>query len=110
MLPLKFLIERAEKDVDRSLPLDDDARIALKTMADGDGRYLLNCVESLFDLTREDERLDNAALTHLLQKRAPAYDKNKEGHYNLISALHKSLRGSDADAALYWTAAYVGGW
>lgn len=101
---LEQLLERSETDIGRKLPLDDDARVALKAMADGDGRYLLNCVETLFDLTKADEVLDSTKLATLLQKRAPAYDKNKEEHYNIISALHKSLRGSDADAALYWLA------
>ena len=101
---LEALLTRAEADVARSLPLDDDARAALKGMADGDGRYLLNCVETLFDLTKDKEVLDPSALAALLQKRSPAYDKSREEHYNIISALHKSLRGSDADAALYWLA------
>jgi putative ATPase len=86
-----------------ALPLDHDARAALKAMADGDGRYLLNLAEELFQLA-PDAPLDAAALTELLQKRAPLYDKSQDGHYNLISALHKSLRGSDADGALYWLA------
>ncbi len=101
---LEALLTRAEAEVGRALPLDDDARAVLKGMADGDGRYLLNCVETLFDLTKDKEILDPKALAALLQKRAPAYDKNREEHYNIISALHKSLRGSDADAALYWLA------
>lgn len=101
---LEALLARAEAEIGRDLPLDSDARAALKGMADGDGRYLLNCVETLFDLTKGTEMLDPKALATLLQKRAPAYDKNREEHYNIISALHKSLRGSDADAALYWLA------
>ena len=101
---LEALLSRAETEVGRSLPLDADARAALKGMADGDGRYLLNCVETLFDLTKGKEVLDPKSLAALLQKRAPAYDKNREEHYNIISALHKSMRGSDADAALYWLA------
>lgn len=100
---LDELITRAEADVGRRLSLTDDARTNLKAMADGDGRFLLNCVESLFE-TAGDEEIDAALLTKLLQKRAPIYDKDRDGHYNLISALHKSLRGSDPDAALYWTA------
>ena len=106
---LDALLARAEADTGRTLPLDDAARETLKAMADGDGRYLLNCTETLFDLVTEGESLDVAALSALLQKRAPAYDKNKEEHYNLISALHKSLRGSDADAALYWLARMLSG-
>ncbi|WP_417457534.1 replication-associated recombination protein A [Kordiimonas sp.] len=100
---LEELMARAEAEIGKALPLADDARTALKAMADGDGRFLLNCVETLYDLAG-DETLDAAALAQLLQKRSPSYDKDRDGHYNLISALHKSLRGSDADAALYWTA------
>ncbi|WP_262691221.1 replication-associated recombination protein A [Kordiimonas aestuarii] len=98
---LEELLTRAETELEAPLPLDDDARTALKAMADGDGRFLLNCVETLYDLAG-DETLDPSALAALLQKRAPSYDKDRDGHYNLISALHKSLRGSDPDAALYW--------
>lgn len=100
---LDELILRAEADVGRRLKLTDDARANLKTMADGDGRFLLNCIETLFE-TADEEQIDSDLLTKLLQKRAPSYDKDRDGHYNLISALHKSLRGSDPDAALYWTA------
>ncbi len=100
---LDELILRAEADVGRRLALTDEARTNLKAMADGDGRFLLNCIESLFETAGGDE-IDTALLTKLLQKRAPAYDKDRDGHYNLISALHKSLRGSDPDAALYWAA------
>ncbi|WP_417451847.1 replication-associated recombination protein A [Kordiimonas sp.] len=100
---LEELLTRAEAELEAPLPLDDDARTALKAMADGDGRFLLNCVETLYDLAG-GEKLDPKALAALLQKRAPSYDKDRDGHYNLISALHKSLRGSDPDAALYWAA------
>lgn len=100
---LEQLIVRAEADLGRRLPLDDAARVSLKAMADGDGRFLLNCVETLAD-TDDGQTLTPESLAKLLQKRAPAYDKDRDGHYNLISALHKSLRGSDPDAALYWTA------
>jgi putative ATPase len=100
---LELLLERAEKAEARKLPLDAAARGALKAMADGDGRYLLNLAEELFAM-KAATPLDPAALARQLQKRAPLYDKAQEGHYNLISALHKSLRGSDADAALYWLA------
>ena len=100
---LEQLLVRAEADLGRSLPIDAAARVSLKAMADGDGRFLLNCVETLAD-TVGDETLTPASLAKLLQQRAPAYDKDRDGHYNLISALHKSLRGSDPDAALYWTA------
>ena len=100
---LERLLRRAERAEDRDLPLDPDARAALRAMADGDGRYLLNLAEELFALPVGD-RLDTAALVATVHKRAPLYDKAQEGHYNLISALHKSLRGSDTDAALYWLA------
>jgi putative ATPase len=100
---LEGLLARAEATEGRALPLITEAREALKAMADGDGRYLLNLAEELFTL-KTDQPLDVQALARMLQKRAPLYDKSQEGHYNLISALHKSLRGSDADAALYWLA------
>jgi len=97
------LMRRAEQEKARALPLREDARAAVAAMADGDGRYLLNLLEELFAL-EVDELLDSAALAEAIQKRAPIYDKAQEGHYNLISALHKSMRGSDCDAALYWLA------
>ncbi|MFC3050699.1 replication-associated recombination protein A [Kordiimonas pumila] len=100
---LDELITRAEAEMQAPLPLTDDARMTLKAMADGDGRFLLNCIETLYSLAA-NERLDTPSLGRLLQRRAPSYDKDRDGHYNLISALHKSLRGSDADAALYWLA------
>lgn len=100
---LNTLIERAEALMQRPLPLDGPARASLIAMADGDGRYLLNCVETLFDLVADDT-LTTEEMTRLLQRRAPSYDKDRDGHYNLISALHKSLRGSDVDAGLYWLA------
>ncbi|MAG96815.1 MAG: replication-associated recombination protein A [Alphaproteobacteria bacterium] len=100
---LEELLVRAEAAEERGLPLDEDARRALRAMADGDGRYVLNLSEELFALEPGTE-LDTAALVAAVQKRAPVYDKAQEGHYNLISALHKSLRGSDADASLYWLA------
>ncbi len=98
---LEILLARAEDDVGRALPLNADARMALKAMADGDGRFLLNLTEELFVLNLA-ESLDPAGLAATVQRRAPIYDKAQESHYNLISALHKSLRGSDCDAALYW--------
>jgi putative ATPase len=100
---LDVLIERAEAALGRKLPLDEAAREALKAMADGDGRFILNLAEELAALP-EGTRLDTAALSAAVEKRAPLYDKAQEGHYNLISALHKSVRGSDVDAALYWLA------
>ena len=105
---LEQLLVRAERAEDRALPLDDDARRALKAMADGDGRFLLNLAEELFTLQPETP-LDPGALAATVQRRAPLYDKSQEGHYNLISALHKSIRGSDTDAALYWLARMLSG-
>ncbi len=104
---LEVLVERAEAEQGR-VPLDDDARIALRAMADGDGRYILNMIEALADLPAEPP-LDTAALAAAVQRRVPVYDKHQESHYNLISALHKSLRGSDTDAALYWLARMLAG-
>jgi putative ATPase len=100
---LDILLSRAEATLGRSLPLEDEAREALKAMADGDGRFILNLAEELAALP-EGTRLDTAALSAAVERRAPLYDKAQEGHYNLISALHKSVRGSDVDAALYWLA------
>ncbi len=105
---LESLLTRAEDAMKRSLPLDEDARVAVRAMADGDGRFLLNLCEQLFQLP-ENAQIDVAALTEVVQRRAPVYDKGQEGHYNLISALHKSLRGSDTDAALYWLARMLAG-
>ncbi|MBT6362592.1 MAG: replication-associated recombination protein A, partial [Rhodospirillaceae bacterium] len=105
---LQELLSRAEQETGNSLPLTDDARVALRAMADGDGRYLLNMVEGLADVSSEAP-LDNAGLAEAVQQRAPLYDKSQEGHYNLISALHKALRGSDTDAALYWFARMLAG-
>jgi putative ATPase len=105
---LEDLLHRSEEDLGRDLPLDADARAALRAMADGDGRYLLNMVEGISDLA-PDIGLDIAALTEAVQRRVPLYDKSQEGHFNLISALHKSLRGSDTDAALYWFARMMAG-
>jgi putative ATPase len=105
---LEALLARAETAEGRALPVDADARAALRAMADGDGRYVLNLAEELFGLPAGPP-LDNARLVAAVQKRAPLYDKAQEGHYNLISALHKSLRGSDADAALYWLARMLAG-
>jgi len=104
----EVLLKRAEELMGFSLPLNPEARVTLIAMADGDGRYLLNMAEELFRLP-PDIILDPVALTKAVQKRAPLYDKAQEGHYNLISALHKSLRGSDTDAALYWLARMLAG-
>ena len=100
---LDTLLTRAEDVESRALPLTADARAALIASADGDGRFLLNQAETLFSVTITDP-LDPAALSALLHRRMPVYDKDREGHYNLISALHKSLRGSDPQAALYYLA------
>ncbi len=105
---LELLLQRAEALLQRKLPLTEEARIALCNLADGDGRYLLTLSEELISL-HPKAPLDAKALGELLQKRAPAYDKDREEHYNLISALHKSIRGSDPDAALYWLARMVTG-
>ena len=102
------LLCRAEAVEGVSLPVNADARAALRAMADGDGRYLLNMAEEGFTLS-SDTVLDTKALASAVQKRMPLYDKSQDGHYNLISALHKSLRGSDADAALYWFARMLAG-
>ncbi|MBB3266555.1 putative ATPase [Azospirillum sp. OGB3] len=108
---LEKLLSRAEAEMGRPLPLTPDARSALKAMADGDGRFCLNLCEELFALPVPEDGalLDNNALATAIQRRAPLYDKAQEGHYNLISALHKSLRGSDTDAALYWYARMLEG-
>jgi putative ATPase len=108
---LEVLLERAEAFEGRPLPLTPAAREAMIAMADGDGRYLLTLAESLFTLGAGagEGLLDVAAMSQMLQKRSPAYDKDREEHYNLISALHKSVRGSDPDAALYWLARMLAG-
>lgn len=103
---LEKLLQRAEEGTGHDLPLTDDARETLKALADGDGRYLLTMTEQIIGQTEE---LDIAALTTLVQKRVPIYDKGDDSHYNLISALHKSVRGSDVDAALYWFARMLAG-
>lgn len=105
---LEALLAKAEAFEDRPLPLKPEARQALMAMADGDGRYLLTLAETLFNIASA-EALDTKQLGQVLQKRSPAYDKDREEHYNLISALHKSIRGSDPDAALYWLARMLQG-
>jgi putative ATPase len=101
---LDALLQRAEAIEQRPLPLTPEARAALRAMADGDGRYLLNMAEQIYTLPPDTVPLDPTRLAETLQKRAPIYDKTQDEHYNLISALHKSLRGSDVNAALYWMA------
>lgn len=98
---MRRLLKRAEGTMKRPLDLSDEAFHTLCAMADGDGRYLLNLVEEIYNALPKAP-LTPESLTQLLQQRAPVYDKHQESHYNLISALHKSLRGSDVDAALYW--------
>ena len=100
---LEQLLARAEAEMDQPLPLDPQARAALIASADGDGRFLLNQSETLFSV-QLDAPLDPAGLSALLQRRVAVYDKDREGHYNLISALHKALRGSDPQASLYYLA------
>ena len=101
---LEKLIARAEEVEGKPLPLDTAARRALIAMADGDGRAALTLSEELWRAARADECFDCDGLTKIVQRRAPIYDKAQEGHYNLISALHKCVRGSDPDAALYYLA------
>jgi putative ATPase len=101
---LTKIIERAEALENKTLPLDEEARMVLLRMADGDGRAILSLAEEVWRSILEDEILDANGLQELLQRRAPIYDKSQDGHYNLISALHKSVRGSDPDAALYYLA------
>ena len=105
---LETLLARAEALEGRPLPVTPEARQALTAMADGDGRYALTLAETLFAIGQA-EPLDPAGLAAVLQRRSPAYDKDREEHYNLISALHKSIRGSDPDAALYWLARMLAG-
>jgi putative ATPase len=105
---LELLAQRAERELDRQLPLEEPARAALLEMADGDGRALLNLIEQVA-AWKTDAPLDRATLAARLQRRAAQYDKGGDAHYNLISALHKSVRGSDPDAALYWFARMLEG-
>jgi len=105
---LAAMLDRAEAELGRSLPLDPEARAHLVAMADGDGRALLNMVEVILSWG-ESTPMDPGRLAARLNRRAAQYDKSGEGHYNLISALHKSVRGSDPDAALYWFARMLEG-
>ncbi|MDW6023763.1 replication-associated recombination protein A [Mesorhizobium sp. BAC0120] len=98
------LLARAEEAEGKRLPLDEEARAVLLRMADGDGRACLTLAEEVWRAAKRDEVFDAAALQAIVQRRAPIYDKGQDGHYNLISALHKSVRGSDPDAALYYLA------
>ena len=101
---IEQLLARAEVVEGRPLPLDAQARLALMRMADGDGRAALTLAEEIWRAARPEEVFDTAGLANIVQRRAPIYDKAQEGHYNLISALHKCVRGSDPDAALYYLA------
>jgi putative ATPase len=101
---IEKLLHRAEEIEEKPLPLDDEARASLIRMADGDGRASLTLAEEVWRAARAGEVFDVAALQEVVQRRAPIYDKKQDGHYNLISALHKSVRGSDPEAALYYLA------
>src|SRR5262249_38744881 len=99
---IEKLLARAEAIEHRGLPLDEDARASMVRMADGDGRAALTLAEEVWRAARQGEVFDAGKLQEIVQRRAPIYDKSQDGHYNLISALHKSVRGSDPDAALYY--------
>ncbi|MCO6410290.1 replication-associated recombination protein A [Hoeflea alexandrii] len=101
---LESLLVRAEAETGKPLPLEPEARLSLLGMADGDGRAVLTLAEEVWRAAREGELFDVEALVKVVQRRAPVYDKGQDGHYNLISALHKAVRGSDPDAALYYLA------
>lgn len=105
---LDLLLSRAAEEKGREIPLDEQAREMLKTLADGDGRYMLSMAEQIYAQVPKGE-IDSSSLMNIVQKRAALYDKGDEAHYNLISAFHKSLRASDADAALYWMARMLAG-
>jgi putative ATPase len=106
---MEALLARAEMMLGKNLPLTAEGRAALRAMADGDGRYLLNMAEQVAALPETELALDAERLADLLARRAALYDRDREEHFNLISALHKSLRGSDPDAALYWFARMLTG-
>ncbi len=101
---IRKLLLRAEEVTGKALPLDEEARESLVRMADGDGRAALTLAEEIWRSAKPDEVFDARRLQDIVQRRAPIYDKGQEGHYNLISALHKTIRGSDPDAALYYLA------
>jgi putative ATPase len=101
---LASLLDRAEQLEGRALPVDEEARAVMVRMADGDGRAVLTLTEEVWRAAGEGEVFDAEGVQKVIQRRAPIYDKSQDGHYNLISALHKSVRGSDPDAALYWLA------
>lgn len=101
---IEALLARAEKEEEKALPLDEEARAVLVRMADGDGRAALTLAEEVWRAAADDEVFDAEGIQRVVQRRAPVYDKSQDGHYNLISALHKTVRGSDPDAALYYLA------
>lgn len=100
----EILLQRAEKEEGQKLPIDEEARDFIKEIADGDGRYILNIAENIWSYAQNGETFNKEQILNIIRSRAPIYDKGRDGHYNLISAVHKSLRGSDVDAALYWVA------
>ncbi len=100
----EVLLQRAEKEMGKKLPVDEAARQLMKDTADGDGRYILNLAESVWAYAKDGEIFNKDNIINVIRSRAPVYDKGRDGHYNLISAVHKSLRGTDVDAALYWVA------
>jgi len=106
---LKKLVARAECHIGRTLPLTEPARATLISLADGDGRYLINTIETIVDLADPDKPMDTDALLRLTQQRSPGHDRAGDQHYNLISALHKAMRASDVDASLYWLARMFAG-
>lgn len=106
---LEHLLQRAEAEIGRPLPIDNEARAHLLALADGDGRMVINMAEELFLDLGEEKILKKSDLGKVLFQKRPTYDKSGDGHYNLISALHKSVRGSDPDAALYWFARMLEG-
>jgi putative ATPase len=107
---LEKLLTRTEEFAGKPLPLTEDGRAAMRALADGDGRYILTLAEELLALSPQPKApLDALSLAGVIQRRAPVYDKDREGHHNLISAVHKSMRGSDPDAALYWVCRMLDG-
>lgn len=100
----EILLQRAEKEEGQKLPIDEEARDFIKEIADGDGRYILNIAENIWSYAQNGETFNKEQILNIIRSRAPIYDKGRDGHYNLISAVHKSLRGSDVDASLYWVA------
>lgn len=106
---LKKLVVRAERHIGRILPLAESARETMIALADGDGRYLINTIETVVDLADPDKPMEAEALLRLTQQRSPSHDRAGDQHYNLISALHKSMRASDVDASLYWLARMLAG-